>query len=219
MKLAFARKHPVATAGIVLSLSVMAGAEAWVAREPVPAVAGLGLAGDLHSNETRATSAQSRADASVGAARPIGKLDQSQVPERVFQFSSEGVGDDRGAITEITPPEPASRRADSTGHRSNASLLPPATETLKQAPLPLVLQMAEHTPQTESANAPTPSQADALAALRQDFLSAIGGASQDPNDPAYLQRWLRAQRESDEQFRLLFGNSAFLAFQMATNGE
>lgn len=216
MKLAFARKHPVATAGIVLSLSVMAGAEAWVAREPVSAVAALGLAGDLHSNETRATFAQSRSDASVGAARPIGDFDRSQVPERVFQSSSDGVVEDRSAITEITPPEPAGRVADSTGHRANASLLPPAPETLEQAPLPLVLQMAEH---TESANAPTPSQADALAALRQDFLSAIGGANQDPNDPAYLQRWLRAERESDEQFRLLFGNSAFLAFQMATNGE
>lgn len=64
-----------------------------------------------------------------------------------------------------------------------------------------------------------PQLAGAIANLQQDFVNAIGGPNQTPTDPAYYQRWVAAQKSSDEQYRLLVGNQAFLLQQISINNE
>ncbi|MEI8340361.1 MAG: hypothetical protein WCH43_02360 [Verrucomicrobiota bacterium] len=53
-----------------------------------------------------------------------------------------------------------------------------------------------------------------LNTLRQKFIDAVGGTSQDAADPAYLQRWQTAQRQSDLQFWQMFGTDALFNRQM-----
>jgi hypothetical protein len=53
-----------------------------------------------------------------------------------------------------------------------------------------------------------------IASLRQDFLQQIGGANQDPNDPAYLARWQKAQPEMDNILKSMIGTSAFQNYQL-----
>jgi len=48
-----------------------------------------------------------------------------------------------------------------------------------------------------------------MAALRRSFIEAIGGTSQNPDDPGYLHRWQKAQAVFDERFRAIFGQDAY----------
>lgn len=45
----------------------------------------------------------------------------------------------------------------------------------------------------------------AINQIRQEFVSQIGGTNQNPSDPAYYQRWSKAQRLADDRMRSLMG--------------
>ena len=62
----------------------------------------------------------------------------------------------------------------------------------------------------DPANPPTEEQAAAVDRLQKEFIEKVGGPNQNPNDPQYLARWRKAQPESDQQFKALFGVQAFL---------
>jgi hypothetical protein len=51
---------------------------------------------------------------------------------------------------------------------------------------------------------------DETARLAGDFFRRIRGASEDPQDSAYQQRWLEAQEESDARMRASLGGQAWL---------
>jgi hypothetical protein len=51
--------------------------------------------------------------------------------------------------------------------------------------------------------------------LRGQFLDEIGGSNQDPADPAYRDRWLKAQPETDDDLRGMLGITVFENFQLA----
>jgi len=53
-------------------------------------------------------------------------------------------------------------------------------------------------------------QLQAIQLVREEFISAIGGLNQDPNNPKYLAKWLAAQQESDDRLRVAIGSEAFL---------
>lgn len=53
----------------------------------------------------------------------------------------------------------------------------------------------------------------AIDRVRQEFVNEIGGVGQDPDDPAYLARWQKAQANADDALRGALGSQAFLAFQ------
>ena len=55
---------------------------------------------------------------------------------------------------------------------------------------------------------------DAIGELRQDFIDAIGGPKQDPNDPAYRELWQKAQPEIDERLKAMIGTQAFQDYQV-----
>lgn len=50
--------------------------------------------------------------------------------------------------------------------------------------------------------------------LRQQFIQAVGGAGQNPNDPSYLKRWRQAQPQSDLLFKAMLGITAWQNFQL-----
>lgn len=59
-----------------------------------------------------------------------------------------------------------------------------------------------------------PQQQAALAAIQDQFLKAIGDANQDLTDPAYLERWLKAQKAADQTYKAMFGWAAFNQLQL-----
>jgi hypothetical protein len=58
-------------------------------------------------------------------------------------------------------------------------------------------------------------QKEVIARIQQQFIEAIGGPYQDPNDSAYLQRWQKAQPESDDMLKGMLGSSIFENYQLA----
>lgn len=58
-------------------------------------------------------------------------------------------------------------------------------------------------------------QKQAIAQIRQQFIDAIGGPYQDPGDPAYLERWQKAQPESDDMIKGMLGVTIFENYQLA----
>lgn len=55
----------------------------------------------------------------------------------------------------------------------------------------------------------------AIAGIRQQFITQIGGVNQDPSDPAYFERWRKAQAQNDVALRGWLGNKTFMAYQLA----
>ena len=51
--------------------------------------------------------------------------------------------------------------------------------------------------------------------LRQKFVQEVGGPSQDPNDPAYAQRWQASEPEADFDLWTMLGINAWQAHQIA----
>lgn len=97
--------------------------------------------------------------------------------------------------------------------RSYASAsVPPAPSFSVSIPLAF-------TPIPPAVAAANPQVADAIQGLQQDFINAVGGPNQNPNDPAYYQRWVTAQKSLDEQYHLLVGDEAFLVEQMQVNNQ
>lgn len=82
-----------------------------------------------------------------------------------------------------------------------------------QVQMPAV--MAEAMPATVK----TSQQAAEWEKLRDDFLKAVGGDNQDPADPHYRRRWAAAESEADRQFRLVFGEIAFMQLKMQAQHE
>lgn len=60
----------------------------------------------------------------------------------------------------------------------------------------------------------TPAQEQKLDDLALQFLDDVGGADQEPDDPAYRDRWNQAVPENDSQYKLFFGSVAFVQQQL-----
>jgi hypothetical protein len=58
-------------------------------------------------------------------------------------------------------------------------------------------------------------QLQAINDLRQTFVDEIGGLNQNPDDPDYLQRWLKAQADVDNLARGLLGIMPWETYQVA----
>ncbi len=53
-----------------------------------------------------------------------------------------------------------------------------------------------------------------ISQMRTDFASAMQDVTADPSSPVYRERWLSAQRASDEQFSSMFGGDYFIKTQL-----
>jgi hypothetical protein len=61
-------------------------------------------------------------------------------------------------------------------------------------------------------------QIAAIQNLQQRFTAAVGGTNQNPSDPAYRDRWEKAQPETDELLEGMIGSEAFQNYQLALRG-
>jgi len=59
-----------------------------------------------------------------------------------------------------------------------------------------------------------PATSAVISQMRTDFASALQDVSADPSSAMYRQRWLSAQRASDEQFSSMFGGDNFIKTQV-----
>jgi hypothetical protein len=82
----------------------------------------------------------------------------------------------------------------------------------RSVPIPLAF-----VPLPPGVAADNPRVAAAVQALQQNFVDAMGGPNQDPNDPAYYQRWITAQQNNDELYHLQIGDQAYLVEQIQIN--
>jgi hypothetical protein len=89
-----------------------------------------------------------------------------------------------------------------------------ASREAMTAPLPLVYQ----TVALDSLMLDQDQQA-AIDELRQQFIAAIGGLSQNPGDPGYLARWQKAQPNADAMLRAVIGQRALMRFDMAPGAD
>jgi hypothetical protein len=67
-----------------------------------------------------------------------------------------------------------------------------------------------------AANPQLPERAEAI---QKNFVDAVGGSNEDPNDPAYYQRWVAAQTEADDEYRLAAGTEGYLLEQIQLNSN
>jgi len=75
--------------------------------------------------------------------------------------------------------------------------------------MPLVFENVD--PVVLNLNGP---QIAAIENLRQQFVDSIGGSDQNPNDPTYRDRWLKAQPEADGLLWWTLGSSGYQRYQM-----
>lgn len=59
-----------------------------------------------------------------------------------------------------------------------------------------------------------PGQLEAMQTLRQRFLEQTGGTPPNPHDAAAMQRWQKAQAESDDQMEAFLGSEAYQNLQL-----
>ncbi|HLP77692.1 MAG TPA: hypothetical protein VK327_12330 [Candidatus Paceibacterota bacterium] len=78
---------------------------------------------------------------------------------------------------------------------------------------PLVLQNVESSGVTLNGD-----QSRAIAEARQNFIDAVGGPNQNPDDPSYREHWLKAQPEADEMLKTAIGINAFQELQAQASG-
>jgi len=89
----------------------------------------------------------------------------------------------------------------------------PSPEDLPPA-MPLVLQDIDLTSLGLNND-----QQQMVAGLRQNFLAEIGGTNQDPDDPAYLAHWQKAQPEADGLLQAMLGGKIYTEYQMLANHQ
>jgi hypothetical protein len=209
----------------VLSIALLAGGALLLdlyalTRNPAPAAnARVELPPPVAAEAARSLSGESEGAPNV-ALNPRGSAEQ---------VSRDGRGSAAGeALRGVSPvfaagqssPDKDALAADSTPEIRPARVAAPiapvpsdADAASSEALVPLAFR-----PLPPALAAANPRLADALHGLQQDFVDAVG-LSQNPNDPAYYQRWVAAQAAIDERFRLLVGNEDFLLEQMAVNNR
>lgn len=112
------------------------------------------------------------------------------------------------------PAEKTAKIADLLGLKPAS--LPTATMAASapadSLPVPLVMQNINLSGLNLSED-----QKQIIASLRQDFLKQVGSPSQDPNDPAYLARWQKAQPDADNMLEAMLGNDVYTRYQLAAH--
>ncbi len=62
-------------------------------------------------------------------------------------------------------------------------------------------------------------QLQAIADLREQFIAQLGGLEQNPDDPAYRDKWLQIQPEYDELLRGMIGTRAYQNYELTARGH
>jgi hypothetical protein len=144
------------------------------------------------------------ADASVAGA--VAKHDSEAALETLQTEES-------ATLATLLGPVPSAIQVASDTAPSSA----PATQrTAAAAPVSLPLVFQDIDPGAVSLNE---RQIRAINDLKQSFVDQVGGPNQDPNDPGYRERWLKAQPEIDANLRGIIGVNAFQDYQVAVHAR
>jgi len=109
-------------------------------------------------------------------------------------------------------PEETALIARLLGDRPAPQPAPQPQPQLARAPMPLVFQNLDL-----EALKLQDGQREGIEELRQTFLAELGGTNQDPNDPAYYERWKKAQSDVDSMLPGMIGGEAFMKMQAASD--
>jgi len=101
----------------------------------------------------------------------------------------------------------ASLLGGAPGSSELAAHAPPPFQRAIRPVLPLALR--EINPAVMQLNS---NQVAVIAAVRRQFQEQLG--NQDPNDPAYVQRWNQAQRDADDRLRGMLGSKFYIQYQV-----
>ncbi|MEI7937832.1 MAG: hypothetical protein WCK27_14180 [Verrucomicrobiota bacterium] len=145
------------------------------------------------------------AAANTTSALPAEAPSSSSVPQESAGTTLRPRVSYNAAPSASTPNTSASRAALEAAPYGSARQAPPAPISL-----PLVLQPVD--PSVVNLN---PQQAQVVDALRQKFIQDVGGPNQNPNDPAYSQRWQASQPQADLDLCGMLGIFAFQSYQIA----
>jgi hypothetical protein len=110
-------------------------------------------------------------------------------------------------------PEETALIAKLLGDRPAPQPAPQPQQELARAQMPLVFQNLDL-----DALMLQEGQREGIEELRQMFLAELGGTNQDPNDPAYYERWKKAQSDVDSMLPGMIGGEAFMKMQAASDG-
>lgn len=114
------------------------------------------------------------------------------------------------------PAEEAAMINDLLGYQPVPAKVANKRQPKPDRPIALPLAMQEIDPTVMNLN---DGQKQVIAEIRQNFLEQVGGANQDPTDPAYLERWQRAQPAADAMMRGMLGTSFYQFYQLAASGN
>ncbi len=157
---------------------------------------------------------------SEGLEQRLSELANSSWAARLAAYTTE---QSLKAELQELPEEEASEIEDYLGLPSVAAQVAADTTSAAQASqsdnespdpvsMPLIFQAVDPAALNLSSD-----QMDVINNLRLNFIKAIGGLNQDPSDPAYMERWQKAQPEADDMLRGMLGISVFENLQMASN--
>jgi len=136
----------------------------------------------------------------------LSKLENGSLSTQLGSFNSEQA---MKAELQQLPDEEAAKINDLLGLKAAPAQTALASASDANVSVPLVLQNVDMGALNLSDD-----QKQAIAGLRQDFLQQIGGTNQNPNDPAYLARWQKAQADADNMLMGTLGNEAYTKYQL-----
>jgi hypothetical protein len=118
--------------------------------------------------------------------------------------------EENAEIADLLGLKPASNDvAGAAAQPAASSRIPGGQAQPSNIAMPLIFQNVD--PQILNLN---PDQMQAIVDLRRKFWDLIGGPNQDPSDPAYQERWQKAQPEMDSLLRSMIGTTAFQRYQI-----
>jgi len=128
-----------------------------------------------------------------------------------------------GSASQATPANHAAAATQTTS--SVQGQMPAAAPAAKTAstltPVAFLAGNDPNQPTTAGTLAPTPTDprlnaatAGVISQMRSDFATSLQNVTADPSSQVYRQRWMTAQRASDEQFSSMFGGDNFIKTQV-----
>ena len=144
------------------------------------------------------------------------EIQQASQPEAVAAGTHELQREERAVLAQLlggpanSAAEPANNQVASAAAPSSGERLLPA-RIQRPISMPLVFQ-----PMDPAAVNLTSEQLALVQKLQSDFITEVGAApGQDPADPAYAERWQKAQPQIDQQLRTMVGWQVYARFQNA----
>ncbi len=221
-----------ATPGVILigalgAAVTVAFGYAWVDNPiPAPVPAAFAAAASPARQEGGSSSSAAAADWPPGGGDSHSTIADSGTPARSWPGASSGPAAQAGAPSyqeqarQAPLVESASNGSGVTapGASGEGALTDAGSAPLIPIPVSGQVPLAFR-PLAPALSTANPQVASGLQTIQQNFVNAIRGQNQNPNDPDYAARWNAAELLSDEQYRLLVGNQNYLIEQESVVGK